>query len=173
MEEERRKFLEKFALLSSASLVLGGCSPNVVYGPPPSEENETTEGLDEDALVVYGPPPTIKKSLIFYQEAEGELLPLNQKDTLPLMPLIVIQFPTKMEETSQNSVNLMDAEEEALTVIKRWKSEAVLEIQPREGEMHYDTPYTVVIDQGIQDREGEVLEEEEYALVATFKTMKR
>lgn len=66
----RREFLQRFAALSAASVLLGvsaACCPvavygpapdpesDDVYGPPPDEEPEDEE--EEDAEAVYGPPP--------------------------------------------------------------------------------------------------------------------
>lgn len=74
-EQERKRFLRKFAALSSAALLASagaggslGCNEVVEYGPPPVETttqtkpattktNQTTQTQPDEPVVVYGPPP--------------------------------------------------------------------------------------------------------------------
>jgi hypothetical protein len=62
-ENRRKKFLRRFAALSSAAIIAGagagagaGCGEEEVeYGPPPVEP--TTQTQPDEPTVEYGPPP--------------------------------------------------------------------------------------------------------------------
>jgi hypothetical protein len=62
-EHKRKKFLKKFAALSSAAVLAGtnigfgvGCNNEVEYGPPPVDTT-TTHTQPDNPVVEYGPPP--------------------------------------------------------------------------------------------------------------------
>jgi len=148
MEENRRDFLKKFVLLSSVPIMFNGCSPNAVYGPP----------------------PTTEQTIIYYRDKEGNLLPLHQKEKIPLDVSIIIEFPNKMDSESKNTVNLTDEKDIFVSCKKEWKDEYILELEPIEGGLEYNMNYIITIDKAIQDKEGNLLEENEYSLIAKFTT---
>jgi len=166
VEEDRREFLKKFALLSSVPILFNGC-PNAVYGPPPSSE-------DNDTIhAVYGPPPIIKKEhIIYYRDIKDNLILLNSRKNIPLEPTIVIKFPNKMGSESKNSITLLDEKDELISCNKKWKTEYILEIQPIEDSLKYDSNYSLIIDKTIQNKDGDLLDTEKYFFGAYFTTLR-
>lgn len=62
-EKKRKRFLRKFAALSSAAVIAGtsagysvGCDEEVEYGPPPVDTT-TTHTQTDNPVVEYGPTP--------------------------------------------------------------------------------------------------------------------
>ena len=159
MEEERREFLKKFLLLSSVPIIFNGC-PNAVYGPPPSSENNETN-------------PIIRKSIIYYKDTKGSLILLHNKSDISLKPTIIIKFPNKMSSESKAIVNLVDKKNELISCNKKWETEYILELQPIEDSLEYDSNYRLIIDETIQDKEGNLLDRENYFLVADFRTSRK
>jgi len=151
MEEDRREFLKKFALLSSTSLMIVGC-PNAVYGPPPTNEQ--------------------KNIIIYYKDSNGNLVSLHQKENIPLNLTIVVKFPNKMSSETKNNIHLLDKKEELISCNKKWKTEYILELQPIKNSIEYNSDYKLTINTAIQDKSGNLLTQNEYAFVAEFKTTK-
>ena len=157
MEEDRREFLKKFALLSSVPILFSGC-PNTVYGPPPNSENNDTE-------------TQIEKNIIYYIDREGNSISLYNKYDVPIDLTINVTFPNKMNRDAENNVYLMNDKDELVSCVKKWEGDYILELKPIENSIDYDSSYTLTIDDSIQDREGNLLDKERYLLIAKFRTM--
>jgi len=147
MEEDRRKFLEKFVALSTISFALTGAGcvygpppSEVVYGPPPSENNDSNSSLLE--MLESGDASIITISI--YLKDENEEGYTNTTD-LPLDFHIEIDFSSDMDSNARNRFKLLDIDNNEITTTKIVETTKKIRIIPTIDELNYNTKYELDI----------------------------
>lgn len=162
----RRDFLRNFAMMSSASLLLGlstGCgssdssSNNVpgraLYGPAP----------------VYGPGPVIPVvNGMFFLDSESKQVALNNNQDVPIHTTFKVGFGVDLSTTVPATITFTDANDNAVANTQAWEDSRALVVTPSADLLH-DTKYMLIIND-VTDTNG-VKRNLYGAALATFKTV--
>lgn len=142
----RREFLKKFALLSSAPLMaysIYGCdsgpSTGAVYGPPPP---------DDTAPEVYG---------IYLHDAQVGDRDLNEDTNVPVDVSFEVEFTERMDDTTINGIHLRcDDDDTDVSFEGVWITSLIVLITPVNN-LTQGNRYTLFVDESAKDLAGNAI----------------
>jgi hypothetical protein len=161
----RREFLQRFALLSSAPIVtigLSGCgssgadpvygpSPAPVYGPPPADEISP----EVDGMYIHDP-----------QVGNGIL---NNATDVPIDSSFEVEFTKQMDSESINAIHLDYNDDNTQVAIEgSWLTPLIALIEPM-ADLNHGGIYTLYVDETAKDLDGNLIDLMEMS-DAQFKT---
>ncbi|MBI5233056.1 MAG: Ig-like domain-containing protein [Deltaproteobacteria bacterium] len=140
-ECSRREFLRKFAMLSSASILLGvstGCGSgssgsqnmNAVYGPSP--------------VPLYGPAPVSPVSGMFFLDSKSAKVNLGNNQSVPIHTSFTIGFYVDFSTSTPATITFTDANGTAVANTQSWADSHTLVVTPS-ADLLNDTLYTLRI----------------------------
>jgi hypothetical protein len=152
---DRRKFLKQFVALSALSFgTTMVCTSCVEYGSQP----------------VYGPATVVTYvDQMTYLMKDGTENTLYHQEDVPIDAEFTIYFSDPMDESSQQAVQLKNAEDHTIRVAFLWLSgQTILRITP-ETELQYGTMHTLGVNERARNSMGNPLQVTELAQ-AVFRT---
>lgn len=140
-EYSRREFLRKFAMLSSASLLVGlngGCGSSgsqdnrVLYGPLPAEFER----------------PVVNS--IYLTDSQSNRIPLQNNVNVPVQVVCLIDFSKSMNTTAPAAISFSDAAGNSVPVSTAWANDSTLVITPV-SQLSFGTTYTLSLGNDAED----------------------
>jgi Big-like domain-containing protein len=157
-EYSRREFLRTFAVLSTASLVVGlnaGCSESrstpALYGPPPPN---------------YTHPEVIS---IYFIDSQSNRILLQNNQTVPIQVVCHIEFSKSMNTAVPVTISFADSAGNTVPISKSWQNDLTLVVTPV-SQLLLNTTYTLSAGSDAEDTFGNKISLTADA-TASFKTV--
>jgi Big-like domain-containing protein len=139
-EYSRREFLRRFAVLSSASLIVlnSGCSEPIgqdMYGPPP-------------ANLVH---PEV--TAIYFTDSQSNKIFLQNNQSVPVQVVCRIDFSKSMNTAAPVTISFADSAGNIAPISQSWANDLTLVITPI-SQLLFNTTYTLSVGNDAEDAFG-------------------
>jgi hypothetical protein len=145
-EYSRREFLRRFAMFSSASLLIGlntGCGSSdpekvrviALYGPVP----------------VYG--PLVLVDAIYFNDNQSNRIPLQNSQNVFILVVCLVDFSKDMNTSAPTTITFNDSAGRTVPFSKSWRNSRTLEVAPL-SQLLFNTTYTLSVGNDAEDTLG-------------------